>query len=111
MTKLTKTEIKAIFRAMSLITTLGITIVVCVGMGVFVGWWLDRWLNTTPWLILVFSLLGVVAAFKTMIEMLRRVEETDKDKSDIDKDDIDNDDIDKDDIININNQYKRYKSE
>lgn len=80
MSKLTKAEIRAIFRAMSLITTLGISIVACIGMGVFLGWLLDGLLGTTPWLILVFSLLGVVAAFKTMFEMLKRVESSDAEK-------------------------------
>jgi len=74
MTKLTKEEIRAIFRAMSLITTMGVSIVTCVGMGVFVGWLLDRWLCTSPWMILVFSLLGVAAAFKTMFELFKRVD-------------------------------------
>jgi len=74
MSKLSKEEMRAIFRAMSLITTMGVSIASCVGMGVFVGWLLDRWLGTSPWLILVFSLLGVVAAFKTIFELFKRVD-------------------------------------
>jgi len=73
MKKLSKKETRAILQAMSLITTMGISIVVCVGMGVFVGWLLDGWLNTSPWLIFVFTLLGVVAAFKTMFELFKRI--------------------------------------
>jgi len=30
-------------------------------VGGFIGWWLDYWLGTTPWLLLVFFFLGVAA--------------------------------------------------
>ena len=73
MPKLSKEELKAIYRALSLITTMGVSIASCVGLGVFFGWLLDRWLGTSPWLILVFSLLGVAAAFKTMFELFKRI--------------------------------------
>ena len=74
MPKLTKEELKAIYRALSLITTMGVSIATCVGLGVFWGWLLDRWLGTSPWLILVFSLLGVAAAFKTMFELFKKID-------------------------------------
>ena len=71
MPKLTKKELKSIFRAMSLITALGVSMVACMGLGIFLGWLLDRWLGTSPWLILVFTLLGAGAAFKTMYQMCK----------------------------------------
>jgi ATP synthase protein I len=42
---------------------LGLTFAVTVGMGVAGGWWLDRWLNTSPYLLLAGILVGLVAAF------------------------------------------------
>ena len=73
MPKLTKKELKEIYRALALITSMGITVIICVCMGIFIGWLLDGWLGTTPWLILVFTLLGLVAAIKSMYHMARRV--------------------------------------
>ena len=70
---LTKKELKEIYRALALITTMGISVVICVGMGIFLGWQLDRWLGTTPWLVLVFTLLGLIAAIKSMYHMAKRV--------------------------------------
>jgi ATP synthase protein I len=32
-----------------------------VGVGIFIGWLLDRWLGTSPWGLLVFLLLGFAA--------------------------------------------------
>jgi len=73
MPKLSKKELREIYKALALITTMGISVVVSVGLGIFIGWLLDRWLGTTPWLILVFTLLGVAAAIKSMYSMAKRV--------------------------------------
>jgi F0F1-type ATP synthase assembly protein I len=42
---------------------LGLTFAVTVGLGVAAGWGLDRWLGTSPWLLLAGIFLGLVAAF------------------------------------------------
>ena len=70
--KLTKKERKSIFRAFALITYMGVSVVICVGVGIFVGWLLDRWLGTGPWLLMVFSVLGIFAAIKAMYDMAKR---------------------------------------
>ena len=42
-------------------------------VGGAIGWFLDRWLDTTPWLLLFFLLLGAVAgmsnAYRTAMRM------------------------------------------
>ena len=70
--KLTKKEHKSIYRAFALITCMGVSVVICLGLGIFIGWLLDRWLGTTPWLLLVFTLLGILAAVKSMYNMAKR---------------------------------------
>jgi ATP synthase protein I len=37
--------------------------------GALIGWVLDRWFNTTPWLLLLFLGLGIVAAFRNIIRL------------------------------------------
>jgi len=73
MPKLTKQEQRAIYRALGLITQMGVCVVICVGLGIFLGWFLDERLGTTPWLIFIFSILGCIAAFKTIYDMAKRV--------------------------------------
>jgi len=60
-------------RAFAMLSQIGITIIACVGVGIFLGWLLDRLLGTAPWLLLVFSLLGVVAAFKSIFDFSKKV--------------------------------------
>lgn len=38
-----------------------VEMIVGLGFGAFVGWWLDRWLGTTPILLVVMVLLGFAA--------------------------------------------------
>jgi len=60
-------------RALALLTQIGVTIVACVAVGIFLGWLLDRLLGTEPWLLLVFTLLGIAAAFKSIFDFAKKV--------------------------------------
>lgn len=37
--------------------------------GALVGWFLDRLIGTTPWLLLVFLFLGIIVAFRNIIRI------------------------------------------
>jgi len=37
--------------------------------GLLFGWLLDRWLGTTPWLMLVFLFLGIIVAFRNIMRL------------------------------------------
>jgi len=60
-------------RAYALLPQIAIGIIVCLGVGIFLGVFLDRLLGTSPWLLLVFTLLGVVAAFKSIFEFAKKM--------------------------------------
>ncbi|TNE59569.1 MAG: AtpZ/AtpI family protein [Alphaproteobacteria bacterium] len=48
---------------------IGIELVVAVFVGAGIGFFLDRWLGTQPWLLLVFFMLGTAAGFMNVIRM------------------------------------------
>jgi ATP synthase protein I len=52
----------------------GIEVVAGVGFGVLLGWGLDRWLGTTPLLLIVFFLLGAAAGVLNAYRHLRRMQ-------------------------------------
>ena len=56
-------------RAMQFISEIGVTVAVCLFIGVFIGRFLDERLHTSPWLLLTFSLIGAGAAFKMLLEV------------------------------------------
>ena len=53
---------RAVLRALSFLSQLGVTIFACLLIGVLLGKYLDKFLGTSPWLLVVFSLLGVITA-------------------------------------------------
>lgn len=57
---------------------LGIHLVATTFVGLAVGYFLDRWLGTTPWLTMLFLVLGIVAGFKNMFEEVKKIQKKDE---------------------------------
>ena len=60
-------------RGLSQLSQIGFSIIICILIGVFLGRFLDSVFGTSPWLLLVFSLLGAAAAFKYLIDLSKRM--------------------------------------
>ena len=67
-----RNERRELLTALSNISQIGILIASCVIIGVMAGRFLDNLFGTAPWLLLLFSLLGMAAAFKSMFDFLNR---------------------------------------
>ncbi len=57
--------------ALGLAMRVSVELVSALAIGVFVGWLLDRWLGTGPWLMLVFILLGGAAGILNVYRLAR----------------------------------------
>jgi len=68
----TKKERITILRAITMMSQIAFTVIACVVVGLIIGRLLDNWLNTAPWLLIVFLLLGIVSAFKAMIDVAKK---------------------------------------
>jgi ATP synthase protein I len=44
--------------------------------GILLGYWLDRWLGTNPWMFLVFTILGTVGGFIALIRTVNKINQT-----------------------------------
>ena len=62
---------RAFFRAAQF-ASVGLEMGIAVAIGAGIGYLLDDWLGTTPWLLLVFLLFGVAAGFKGLYDAARR---------------------------------------
>jgi ATP synthase protein I len=50
---------------------LGTTLVAATVVGLFLGYWLDRWLGSSPWLTMLGTLLGIAAGYVQIIRVVR----------------------------------------
>jgi ATP synthase protein I len=48
----------------------GLEFALCVMLGVAFGYYLDRWLGTEPWLLLVFMGFGFAAGLRVLLRVL-----------------------------------------
>lgn len=64
-----KQERREFIRGLSFLSQIGIAMASCVLIGVLSGKFLDSLFGTSPWLLLVFSLLGAGAAFKVLFDL------------------------------------------
>ena len=53
------------------LSSIGIEMAVAVFIGFGIGHYLDKWLGTDPWMMIVFVLLGIAAGFKGMVAAAR----------------------------------------
>jgi len=54
------------------LSSLGLTLPSSIAVGLFFGYMLDKWLGTKPWLLLVFTVLGVVSGLMSLIRGIRK---------------------------------------
>ncbi len=58
-------------------------------VGAAIGWFLDRWLGTTPWFLLIFFLLGMAAGIVNVVRTAQQMNTAAN--AEIDGDDADGD--------------------
>ncbi|MGD9609605.1 MAG: AtpZ/AtpI family protein [Desulfovibrionaceae bacterium] len=78
---------KALREAIASASVVGLNLVTATFVGLLIGYWLDRWLGTKPWLLLVFLVLGIVAGFKNVVSEVRKIQKADTDEPTDGKDD------------------------
>jgi F0F1-type ATP synthase assembly protein I len=60
-------------RKAGIASSIGITLVLCIVIGFAFGSWLDKKFGTSPWLMMVFTLLGIAAGFIEMINLAKQL--------------------------------------
>jgi ATP synthase protein I len=53
-------------QGLSMAARVGVELAVTIVVGILLGYGLDRWLSTRPWLMLVGMVLGTVAGFRNL---------------------------------------------
>ena len=63
---------KTNYRKIAAISSLGLMLPSSIIVGLFLGYYLDKFFGTHPWLLLVFFILGAVAGFYSLLRGLSK---------------------------------------
>ena len=64
-------EEQSSWKALAELSTVGITLVLSTVIGLVGGYYADRWLGTSPWLLLIGLLFGIVAGFVSLFRKMK----------------------------------------
>ena len=67
-----KEEDKGLLGTIAMLSTLGLTMVIATFIGLAIGLWLDKKLNTSPLLAIIFLVIGIAAGFNKVIQVAIR---------------------------------------
>ena len=60
----------SVWRQLARLSTIGVALVAATAIGLGIGYGLDRWLGTSPWLTMLFTLFGIAAGFLNLFRDL-----------------------------------------
>ena len=55
-------------------SSMGLELGLSVVVGFLIGSWLDEWLVTEPWFLLVFGIAGIIAGYRSIFRLVKRVQ-------------------------------------
>ncbi|MFN2363006.1 MAG: AtpZ/AtpI family protein [Halarsenatibacteraceae bacterium] len=68
-----KNDLGQIMKALGLLTYIGILMVVSIGIGYFLGAWLDTQFNTEPVIAIIGLIIGVGAGFYSVYQVVKEL--------------------------------------
>ena len=55
-------------------SSMGLELGLSVVVGFLIGSLLDKWLGTEPWLLLVFGIAGIIAGYRSIFRLVKRIQ-------------------------------------
>jgi len=71
---MTPGEEQSAWKALGELSTVGMTLVLATVIGLAGGYYLDKWLGTSPWLTLIGLGFGIAAGFVNLFRSVKRAE-------------------------------------
>lgn len=61
------------YRKLAALSSLGLMLPSSIAVGLFMGYFLDKLLGTDPWLLIIFTLLGVASGFLSLLRGIKKL--------------------------------------
>lgn len=65
---------KEIVKSLISYSSLGLEMGISVAIGIAIGYFLDKYFKSFPYLTIIFMIFGIVAAFKSIYELIKKTE-------------------------------------
>jgi len=63
---------RQLMKSLSFLSSVGIAMVASSFIGLFIGYYLDKWLGTSPWMTLIWLGFGIASGFRNIFILARR---------------------------------------
>jgi F0F1-type ATP synthase assembly protein I len=73
---------KTLLKTLGVVSSMGISFVLAIFIGVLMGRQLDKWLGTDPWFFFIFLGFGIIAGFRNLYTITNRVIKRDENGKD-----------------------------
>jgi ATP synthase protein I len=67
-------ETRKYIKLLALVSTMGISMALAIVIAIAIGYYLDKWFQTSPLFFLIFMILGIVAGFRNIYIIMKRAE-------------------------------------
>jgi ATP synthase protein I len=67
------------WRSLGMLATVGLTFVVATAGATVGGYFVDRWLGTSPWFTLIGLAVGIAAGFRDLVRSVKKAERQERD--------------------------------
>jgi len=68
-------DLKKTIKNLGFISTIGIAMALSIGIGAFIGYYIDKKFGTHPWFLLVFLGFGIAAAFRNLYILYKKAKD------------------------------------
>jgi ATP synthase protein I len=65
------------YRKLADLSSLAMMLPASIAVGLFFGYWLDKWLGTDPWLLMIMTLLGIASGLISLLRGISKYKDTD----------------------------------
>ena len=63
---------RQLFKSLGFLSSVGISLVVSILIGLAMGYYLDRWLDTSPIFTLIMLVMGIISGFRNVYILTKR---------------------------------------
>ena len=68
------------YKQLGRVSAIGLEMGLCVAIGLAIGYFVDRYFQTKPWFMIIFLILGIVAAFRSLLSLAKDIDKTGRKK-------------------------------